>query len=614
VIRTWSKARTIRRTSRVVTVGLSAFVLLAVSLTLVEATASAAGTLPTDINEVVSPNGTLTDSGFCPTSLATTFSTATAYTSLAAAVTAASSGNTIYICAGAYNLSTGYGTDENVVINKSLTIDGYNWDVAPSSSDTTASVDSSTQSEFENGSGFLVQSDDVNINGLTFYENNFDNPSAASQTNCNSGACADSIDVQTLVSGTGDQGEPDVTVSNNLFVDTGGGSGATQQNGVVHFGLGQDGADTNVTALDAGDVVQDNVFTYDVGYENNAVQLSDTTGALVTGNTVTYPTNNSGGQDDAALTALWFDGFDQALTVSDNTLNGGGIDNDSGATPSTSDPKSGIKIIDMDGGGDYGNGCSEQSVTGNTISGFVYDISMIGTGIHDNSLCVAGPTDFTVSGNTISNATIYGIYVSADATDGTLSNNVASDTDVNGFTADGYTAGEYDYYDAYGTGTSNTWTNDSGNGYSYPSSIIEVSTTTTTTTTTTGGGGGGSPPPPTTTTTISTAPPPPPPPPPANKALVSISTVTLGAGNKVDLTVQCADTSCSGIVELTKLVGPNELLGKISYTMAKGSHRLLKIPLNATGVKLWRTSKGHHFTCELTWTSTGGTKHKNLTL
>ncbi|MFY9782987.1 MAG: hypothetical protein WAK12_05595 [Acidimicrobiales bacterium] len=594
---------------------MSAFLLLAVSLTLVETTASAAGDLPPTINYVVSPNGTLTDAGFCPASLAT-FSPAptAAYNNLASAVAAASSGNTIYVCAGAYDLSdtTNYGTDENVVINEPLTIDGYNWDVAPSSSDTTASVDPSTQSEFENGSGFLVQAGNVVISGLTFYDNSFDNPNTTLQSYCQTLACADSIDVQSLVSGVGDQGESGVTISNNLFVDTGGGG----QNGVVHFGLGQDGLDTNVNALDTGDVISDNVFTYDVGYENNMVQMSDTTGAAVTGNTVTYPTNNGSGQDDSALTALWFDGFNQGLTVSNNTLNGGGIFNDSSSLPTTQDdPKSGIKIIDMDEDGTYGSGCSDQSVTDNTVSGFVYDVSIIGNDVNDDpSLCVAGPTDFTVSGNTLNDARIYGIYVSADATDGTISNNVASDTDSETYSVASYSVGEYDYYDAFGAGTSNTWTNDSGNGYSYPD-IGEVSTTTTTTTTTTGGGGGGgggggSP-----TTTISTSPPPPPPPPPPpSKPLVTVSTVTLGAGNKVDLTMQCADTNCSGIIELTKLVGPNELLGKVSYTLAKGSQRLFKIPLNAKGVKIWRTSKGHHFTCELTWTSKGGTKHKNITL
>ena len=149
-------------------------------------------------------------------------------------------------------------------------------------------------------------------------------------------ACASAIDVQSLISGAGDQGEADVTVSDNFFDNDGGGF----ENGVVHFGLGPDGPASNVSALDANDVVKDNVFTYATNYENNAVQLSDTMGALVTQNTVNYPT-----QDDNAVSALWFPGFNQRLTVSDNTLNGGGIDSD-GTSPNLGDPKSGIKIID----------------------------------------------------------------------------------------------------------------------------------------------------------------------------------------------------------------------------------------------------------------------------
>ena len=88
---------------------------------------------------------------------------------------AAASGWTIYVCAGAYDLST-YGADENVVIGEPLTIDGYNWDVSPSPSDTPTSYDPTTQSVFENGSGFNVESPNVTISGLTFYENNFNDP------------------------------------------------------------------------------------------------------------------------------------------------------------------------------------------------------------------------------------------------------------------------------------------------------------------------------------------------------------------------------------------------------------------------------------------------------
>jgi hypothetical protein len=645
------------RTPRVISVGLCTLSLLTLGLTLaVASNASAAGDLPGTINAVVAPSGTLTN---CQAGLSTF--PGPVYSDLATAVAHASSGWTIYVCAGAYDMSTSaYGANEQVDILEPLTIDGYNWDVPPSP--TLSAEDPTAQSVFENGAGLLVQSANVTISGLTFYENNFNAPSAP---NCDSQACASSIDVQTLVANAGDQGESNVTVSNNFFDNTGEGF----QNGDVHFGLGQDGSAYNVTALDSGDVVQDNVFTYTPGEENNAVQMSDTAGGLVTGNTVTYPTNDANGADDSGLSALWFPGFDQGLTVSNNALNGGGIDSDSNATPDTDDPKSGVKIIDQDSDGEYGNGCTDQIVSNNTISGFVYDVSMISTDFDVDAnpdLCSPGPSDFSVTDNTLSDARIYGIYVTADATGGTISGNFATNTDTEGYSTDAYVPGEYDYFDGSGNATGNTWTNDSGNGSSDPSTINEMSTPTTTTSTTT------IPPttttstttiPPTTTTSTTTIPPttttstttttvphqttttspstttsgaPPttsiPPtttttnPP---KPSINVSMATLGSGNKVSTTVYCANSRCSGIIELTKAIttkteiGDSKkyvvhtkvvVLGKISYSVAAGSQRQFSIQLNGEGVKLLRAADGRRLTCEMAVTSAAGVKRENVSL
>jgi hypothetical protein len=591
--------------SRSVAVGLSAFSLLLLGFTFTAGNASAAGDLPATINDVVSVNGTLTDPG-CPASLSAVTPTPTAFTNLVGAVAAAPSGGTIYVCAGAYLMSaSAYGSGENVLISKAITVDGYNWDEAPSPADTPSSYDPTTQSVFEQGSGLLVESPNVTISGLTFYENNFNDPNNPVAANCNDSACETSITVMTFVNGAGDQGESNVTISDNFFDNVGG----LGPNGVVHFGLGQDGDDTDVAALDSNDVVQDNVFTYAFGFENNAVQMSDTTGAVVSDNTVNYPTNDSSGQDDGAMSALWFPGFDQALTVSDNTLSGGGIDNDSGASIDTQDPKSGIKIIDEDLNGTYGSGCSEQNVTGNTVAGFVYDIAIIGNDVNDDpTLCSAGPTDFSVTSNTVSDATLDGIYVSADATDGTLGNNVASDSDTAGTAG---AVGEYDYYDAAGTGTTNAWTNNTGNGSSYPSSIETPSSpssgsgsgsgsspTTTTTTSTT-----------TTTTTTTTLPP------PLSKPSVTIVATALAPGNKVAATALCSGATCSGTLELTRVIGGKvKILGTISYHLAKGTQHQYVIQLNATGVALLRANSPHHVICELTVSGAGGVWHKNISI
>jgi hypothetical protein len=453
-----------RPTYRALTAGLTALSLLGLGLTIEQSAGAVTGTLPSAVNEVVSINGTLTDGG-CPASLSTTFNSAPAYTTIAAAITAATAGNTIYVCAGNFNLTTGYGSNDQVVVNKSLTLDGLNWDVAPSPSDTTsASVNGSTQSEISEGSGILVQSNTVTIQGFTFYQNN----GLGGDTN------AESIDVQSNISGSGDQGYSHILINDNLFVDTGG--NAPLQNGDVHFGLGMDaaasgtGSPADVNFLDTNDEVENNVFSVDAGFENNAVQLSDTTGAIVTGNTVNYPTS-----DDNSLSALWFPGFDQALTVSNNTLIGGGIDSD-GTVPDTSDPKSGIKVVDEDPSDTYGDGCSAQTITGNTISGFVYGISMISqdVDVDSHALCASGPSAFSVTTNNISSSAVYGIYVSlaAGVTGATVTGNTVTTDDAAGQPSLGYPAGDYPYFDNSATFSGDTW---SGNT---PSSVVRPQTIT----------------------------------------------------------------------------------------------------------------------------------------
>jgi len=56
------------------------------------------------------------------------------------------------------------------------------------------------------------------------------------------------------------------------------------------------------------------------------------------------------------------------------------------------------------------------------------------------------------------------------------------------------------------------------------------------------------------------------------------------------------------------------VIGTASYAMAARTVRQLTIQLNAAGVKLLNSTIGHHFTCELTVTGAGGTKHENVSL
>jgi parallel beta-helix repeat protein len=616
------KSRRQRASRRTVAVGLStlAFLTFGVVTVLVESV-GASVTPPATVSELVSLTGSPSDPG-CPAGISPTVGS---YFNLPAAITAASSGNTIYVCAGAYDLSTSpYGSLEEVVVNKSLTIDGTDWNAPYATSDTDTSVNPATQSVIENGYGLLVQHANVTIQGFTFSRNNYNNGTPDCFAGLTSYACSSSIDVQTNLNNVaGDQGENNVTVDDNLFVDTG---GANYQNGDVHFGLGQDGSPANVTALDTGDVVENNVFYQATGYQNNSVQMSDTSGAIVEYNTVNYPP-----VDDTQISGLWFPGFDQGTVVEYNTLNGGGIDSDISTGINTGDPKSGIKFVDQDVDGSYGDGCSGQIISHNTISGFVYDITMQSAGYDANSqaLCSVGPTNFTVSDNTLSDARLYGIHVAGSA-NSTITGNSATSTDTEGYPPLSYTAGEYDYYDAE-TGTiTNSWSNNDGTGSAFPSSISDVNPTTTTTTittttapatttTTTVPG--------TTTTTVTPTPTPTITAPTTTTTLAPIaaviaSSVKLKAGNAVSTTITCKGATCAGTLELTKTISTKVQightkkyrvrktvlnLGQTRYAVRAGESRGFAVHLNATGLKLMRSATGRRYSCELVMKTSTGT-------
>jgi hypothetical protein len=625
---------------RPLTVGLSVLSLLAISFTAITVSAGAA-TPPATVNVVVSTNGTLTDPG-CPTFTGTP---PIPELTLAAAVAAATTGQTIYVCTGNFSIPTPAG----LVITKALTIDGTNWNTPPASN---IAINSATQSEIEGGTGgIFVEHSGVTISGLTIDATN-------------------SIEVRSEITGAGDQGESNVTIKNNFFSSINSSTNPGGADGDIHFGLGQDfiaGTTTaDVTALDTGDVATGNVFDMEVGLENQAVQLSDTTGALITNNIVNYPADNAAGQDDNALSAFWLDGFDQASVVTGNVLSGGGIDQDSSAsgTPNLADPKSGIKINDNDASGPYGDGCALQNVSNNTISGFVNGISIIATGYDADSgaLCPVGPINFTIHNNTITGSRVYGIYVSSLTSGGTITGNLVTGTDALGNTSPALLAGQYDYFDGNGNTTANSWSGNTGNGTSSPAGIAEVTGTTTTTTattttvpattttvpatTTTAPGSTTTTSPVTTTThatgtttttaatTTTTVPPTTTSTAPvtttttAPKPVVTVPTSVHFKGVKVIAVVHCARARCAGILQLTKvikfkaeighsgkfhIVTKTLLLGKTGYATGAGSSKSISIVLKGAGLALVKSLGGHKFTAVLTITSAGGKKHETIT-
>ena len=136
------KPRRFCRSRRTVAVGLSTLGLVTFGIVgVVIESAGASINPPSTVNELVSLTG-LPSNASCPSGITPTVGS---YSNLPAAIAAAASGNTIYVCAGAYDLSntTTY-TNQVVLVSKSLTIDGPNWNTPYPSSDTDASVSSST--------------------------------------------------------------------------------------------------------------------------------------------------------------------------------------------------------------------------------------------------------------------------------------------------------------------------------------------------------------------------------------------------------------------------------------------------------------------------------------
>jgi len=171
-----------------------------------------------------------------------------------------------------------------------VTIDGYNWNSPPSGSDTSNSVTQRRNQSFKAAREFwssLRRGHDQRSNALR------NNAIATNETQCGGNACGNSIDVQSLITGPGDQGESNVTISNNLIVNTGGGSTAEVGTSIS---ASADSSKTSHTKprltsppLTRMTWSRTNVFVQDQNFENNGLEMTDTYDALVTGNTVTYP-------------------------------------------------------------------------------------------------------------------------------------------------------------------------------------------------------------------------------------------------------------------------------------------------------------------------------------
>ena len=233
---------------------------------------------PATIAALVSPSGT--DGANCG---ANSYS-GTIYRDVQSAVDAVTSGGTVYVCAGTYNLTDApyqaQGTN-TVAVNKSVVIDGVQWsNPAPSTT-----LDPASQSVLAGGFGIEVSHADVRLAGLSFAEDN-------------GGACGPLIPNPCYYSVT-TNGVNNLAISNDAFV------GEAADVMAIHIGQPNRTENTGVA-------VTDNAFSAPSGGEQQLV-LSGTNGAVVAGNRV---------HASDAVAAFYFGAFNKNLTVTGNSLTG----------------------------------------------------------------------------------------------------------------------------------------------------------------------------------------------------------------------------------------------------------------------------------------------------
>lgn len=362
------------------------------------------------------------------------------YTTIGAAVAAASAGDTIKVCAGIYPetvdvdkqltfLGAESGKDgrtkrtklkkESVVASaggdfviapgvSGVVINGFTLEGAGSSGNTDDAVEA-----FSGGSGFTIVDNVIENNELGV---NVQNPDPTQPTEIAHNAFIDNSTVDSAQSGTG------------VFISNGPADSTTIEDNSF---TGDDQAAVNTAGttsnLSTGLVIADNTSVNDATF----LVATNTVDALVDGNAVSVTAN---GPDNGS--AILDFGSNQSLRITDNTVKGG-------ATSGTS----GIRIAN-----DTGTASTGTTVVDNVVAGRYNGIRVTG-----------GYTDLLVSGNTVSGSANDGILV-ADGSGNVLSRNKVS-------ASAGHDC-EDDTVGSLTAGTADTWRHDSGtSGNSTPAGI-----------------------------------------------------------------------------------------------------------------------------------------------
>ncbi len=407
----------------------------------------------------VSPTGNDTNAGTSDSPFAT----------IQHAVTTVASGGTVHVAAGTYN--------ENVSINKPVILDGAqsgvdartrsgsesiisgSGGVVYTAGATTGTIDGFTLEGYTGstseikasdvGSGWNFSNDiiDVSNGGIYLDTNGVSNPTTttisrdsfvqATPSSASSGYFGGAVNMWSQASNAADN----VTVSDNNFTNLSGPTGA------VHTGSNPSctstGPATDPTHYAKNLTVTGNTFT-DTSNDENFVVAFCTSGANITHNTVTV---NDPGDTANASTGIYLGGGNYNMTISSNTLSGTGL-----PAAAISDNS----IFNPGGTGDV--------ISGNTITGWTKGVQVAG------GLSPA-PSNFSVTNNTVSGASMYGLevlaYQGAMPGGGTVSGNHASGSGTDDC---------YDNTTGTGTvGTANSWTGNTGDTSS-PSGLCQMST------------------------------------------------------------------------------------------------------------------------------------------
>jgi hypothetical protein len=393
---------------------------------------------------------------------------APSFSTIQAAINAASTGSTIYVCPGTYN--------ESLTINKPLTLLGaqFGFDarsrsgaetvidstggVTYTSGATSGALDGFTLNGYTGGTGEIVASDvgsgwtfskdiiDVSNGGIYLNTNGIANPKPSSisydkfvQATPSWASSGDFGQAVLVWANTGNN----ITISYNSFVNLSG-PGA----GINTTGTGSCGSSPSAATFSNNLAIASNSFvdngaaftdpTYGPGFiDENFLALFCSTNARISHNTVTITDAN----DANAATPIYMGGGDWNTSVTANTLTGNG-------TPSAS----GIQL----NSNFYAPGTS-VSISHNTISGFYYGIHISGSNYGGG---FSAPSDFLVENNTITSSGQNGIELNqgTDAT-GSPSGGTLSDNTITSST----TFACFDDSSGSGTaGTANTWLNNAG--------------------------------------------------------------------------------------------------------------------------------------------------------